>query len=137
MTTSPAPSARLTAEDVAAEPQVEALLRLKTRFAQAEAVGPKLRVFVPGATPQAARVQVEAQLEGLMVIEIQVAAPKLEDAFIALLQQRQLAGPDDARQTQVWLDGEPPKGDGIAIDRQSARALGVEAGQSVTHVARW
>lgn len=101
--------------ELVAEPQVEALLRLKTRFAQAEAVGPKLRVFVPGATPQAARAQVEAQLEGLMVSEIQVAAPKLEDAFIALLQQRQLAGPDDARQTQVWLDGEPPKGDGIAI----------------------
>ncbi|MDO9195737.1 ATP-binding cassette domain-containing protein, partial [Rhodoferax sp.] len=101
--------------ELVAEPQVEALLRLKTRFPQAEAVGPKLRVFVPGATPQAARVQVEAQLEGLMVSEIRVAAPKLEDAFIALLQQRQLAGPDDARQTQVWLDGEPPKGDGIAI----------------------
>ena len=101
--------------ELVAEPQVEALLRLKTRFPQAEAVGPKLRVFVPGATPQLARAQVEAQLEGLMVSEMQAVAPELEDAFIALLQQRQPAGQDDARQTQVWLDGDPPKGDGIAI----------------------
>lgn len=101
--------------ELVAEPQVEALLRLKTRFPQEEAVGPKLRVFVPGATPQLARAQVEAQLEGLMVSEMQAVAPELEDAFIALLQQRQPAGQDDARQTQVWLDGDPPKGDGIAI----------------------
>ena len=78
-------------------------------------MGPKLRVFVPGATPQLARAQVEAQLEGLMVSEMQAVAPELEDAFIALLQQRQPAGQDDAQQTQVWLDGDPPKGDGIAI----------------------
>lgn len=101
--------------ELVAEPQVEALLRLKTRFPQEEALGPKLRVFVPGATPQLARAQVEAQLEGLMVSEMQAVAPELEDAFIALLQQRQPAGQDDARQTQVWLDGDPPKGDGIAI----------------------
>lgn len=101
--------------ELVAEPQVEALLRLKTRFPQEEAVGPKLRVFVPGATPQLARAQVEAQLEGLMVSEMQAVAPELEDAFIALLQQRQPAGQDDAQQTQVWLDGDPPKGDGIAI----------------------
>ncbi len=101
--------------ELVAEPQVEALLRLKTRFPQTEAVGPKLRVFMPGATPQLARAQVEAQLEGLMVSEMQAVAPELEDAFIALLQQRQLAGQYDARQTQVWLDGDPPKGDGIAI----------------------
>ncbi|MBE0454705.1 MAG: ABC transporter ATP-binding protein [Roseovarius sp.] len=101
--------------ELVAEPQVEALLRLQTRFPQAEAVGPKLRVFVPGATPQAARAQVEVQLAGLMVSEMKAGAPELEDAFIALLQQRQLAGQDDARQTQVWLDGEPLKGDGIAI----------------------
>lgn len=98
-----------------AEPQVRALRQLQTLFPQAEAVGPGLRVFVPGAAPQAARAQVEAQLAGLQVGEMQAGAPELEDAFIALLQQRQLAGPDDARQTQVWLDGEPPKGDGIAI----------------------
>ncbi len=30
-----------------------------------------------------------------------------------------------------------PKGDGIAIDTACARALGVEQGQTVTHVARW
>ncbi len=30
-----------------------------------------------------------------------------------------------------------PKGDGIAIDTACARALGVEQGQAVTHVARW
>lgn len=98
-----------------AEPQVEALRRLQTLFPQAEAVGPGLRVFVPGAAPQAARAQVEAQLAGLQVGEMQAGAPELEDAFIALLQQRQPAGQDDARKSRLWLDGEPPKGDGIAI----------------------
>jgi ABC-2 type transport system ATP-binding protein len=101
--------------ELVAEPQVEALRQLQTLFPQAEAVGPGLRVFVPGATPQAARTQVAAQLASLQVSEMQAGAPELEDAFIALLQQRQLAGLDDARQTQVWLDGEPPKGDGSAI----------------------
>jgi ABC-type multidrug transport system ATPase subunit len=98
-----------------AEPQVEALRRLQTLFPQAEAVGPGLRVFVPGAAPQAARAQVEAQLAGLQVGAMQAGAPELEDAFIALLQQRQAAGQAGAQKSRLWLDGDPPKGDGIAI----------------------
>jgi ABC-2 type transport system ATP-binding protein len=98
-----------------AEPQVEALLRLKTLFPQAEAVGQKLRVFVPGTSPQAARAQVEAQLDGLRVSELRVDTPELEDAFIASLYQQQGAGPDDARPTQGWFEGDLPQGDGIAI----------------------
>ncbi len=100
---------------LAAEPQIQALRQLQTLFAQAEAVGPGLRVFVPGALPQAARAQVQAQLAGLQVGQMQTGAPELEDTFIALLQQRQAAGQDDARKSRLWLDGEPPKGDGIAI----------------------
>ncbi|WP_114973416.1 ATP-binding cassette domain-containing protein [Rhodoferax ferrireducens] len=98
-----------------AEPQVEALRQLQTLFPQAEAVGPGLRVFVPGAAPQAARVQIEAQLAGLQVGEMRAGAPELEDAFIALLQQRQAAGQAGAQKSRLWLDGDPPKGDGIAI----------------------
>ncbi len=100
---------------LAAEPQVEALRQLQTLFPQAEAVGPGLRVFVPGAPPQAARAQVQAQLAGLQVGQMQAGAPELEDAFIALLQQRQAAGQAGAQKSRLWLDGEPPKGDGIAI----------------------
>ncbi|MEJ6009285.1 arginine N-succinyltransferase [Novosphingobium aquae] len=48
-----------------------------------------------------------------------------------LLATGKLAG---FRTAYGWTE---PSGDGIAIDRQSARALGVEPGQSVTHVARW
>jgi ABC-2 type transport system ATP-binding protein len=101
--------------DLVAKPQIEALRQLQTLFPQAEAVGPGLRVFVPGATPQAAQAQIAAQLASLQVGEMQAGAPELEDAFIALLQQRQLAGQGDARQAPAWLDGDPPKDDGIAI----------------------
>jgi ABC-type multidrug transport system ATPase subunit len=101
--------------DLVAKPQIEALRQLQTLFPQAEAVGPGLRVFVPGATPQAAQAQIAAQLASLQVGEMQAGEPELEDAFIALLQQRQAAGQAGAQKSRLWLDGDPPKGDGIAI----------------------
>jgi ABC-2 type transport system ATP-binding protein len=98
-----------------AEPQVEALRQLQTLFPQAEAVGSGLRVFVPDVLPQTARSEVMAQLANVQVGEMQVGAPELEDAFIALLQQRQATGQAGAKKSRLWLDGDPPKGDGVAI----------------------
>ncbi|UCV23633.1 ATP-binding cassette domain-containing protein [Ferribacterium limneticum] len=101
--------------ELVAEPQVEALLRLKARFIQAEVVGRRLRVFVPDGEPETARAQVAAHLVGVQVRDIQTSSPDLEDAFIALLHKRQLTTSDGVPQTNIWHDGEPSKGDGVAI----------------------
>ena len=101
--------------EITAAAQIEALLRLKSSFAQVEAVGLKIRVFVPDATPQAARELIQSLLTGINIDQIQVEEPSLEDAFIALLHRRQLVGKEEESQVESWLDGEPPDGDGIAI----------------------
>ncbi|MGB5229901.1 MAG: ATP-binding cassette domain-containing protein [Desulfoprunum sp.] len=96
--------------------QVEALVRLEKRFTQVEAVGSKIKVFVPDVTPQAASAQIQELLIGMEIEQIQVEEPSFEDAFIALLQRRHLARKEeDSSVGKVWRDGEPPLGDGIAI----------------------
>ncbi|GAB4355340.1 MAG: ATP-binding cassette domain-containing protein [Immundisolibacter sp.] len=100
---------------VEAEPQIEALQRLKDRYPQVEAVGSVLRVFVDGASPETAQEQVAKSLADLTIEAIKVTDPELEDAFVALLRQRNLAGESPSRATVTSLD-DPPPGDGIAIE---------------------
>ncbi|HHH81869.1 MAG TPA: ABC transporter ATP-binding protein, partial [Chloroflexi bacterium] len=101
--------------EVEAEPQIEALQRLKNDFPQVEAVGPVLRVFVPGASPEAAQEQVAKSLSCLTIKAIHARDPELEDAFVALLRQRKLAGESAAKAAVMLLDDPPPR-DEIAIE---------------------
>ena len=82
--------------------QIEALERLKAKYPQVEAIGPVLRVFVDGVSSAAAREQVAAALDDLSVAAIQAVDSELEDAFVALLRQRKLAG-----QSAAWAAGTP------------------------------
>ena len=69
--------------------QIGAVARLRATFQQVESVGPLLRIFVPSGPPETARSQVAAALGSLPVTALRTAQPELEDAFVALLRQRQ------------------------------------------------
>jgi ABC-2 type transport system ATP-binding protein len=78
-----------------AEPQAEALPRLKARFPQTEAMGAWLRVFAEGLDATQARTAVDACLatSAPASTAIQVTGwfarePELEDVFVAMLRQR-------------------------------------------------
>lgn len=104
--------------ELAAAPQMEALARLRARFANAEAVGGSIRVFVPDGPAQAALAEVRTLLDGLAVEQATASAPNREDAFFALLQRQQ--GEDDEAPMMAGLKDDPPPGDGVAI---AARGL--------------
>ncbi len=112
--------------ELRAEPQVEALNRLLAEFPQTEAVGPKLRVFMPGASPQTAPGEVQARLDGLRVTDLRSVTPELEDAFIALLHQRRQAGGETAEPLPDWPANQAPQDEGVAI---AARELCRDFGQ--------
>ena len=71
-----------------AEPQAEALPRLKAQFAQTEAMGAWLRVFAEGLDAARARAAVDAALAGIPVGAWFAREPELEDVFVAMLRQR-------------------------------------------------
>ncbi len=75
---------------LSAEPQVEALERIKIHYPQAEAVGPRLRVFVDDQLPDVATHMVSDLLSGFAPKDLQSVEPELEDSFVALLRQRKL-----------------------------------------------
>jgi ABC-2 type transport system ATP-binding protein len=100
--------------ELAAAPQMEALGRLRARFANAEAVGGRIRVFVPDGQAQAALAEVRALLDGLAVEQATASAPSLEDAFFTLLQRQQ--GEDEEAPMMAGLKDDPPPGDGVAIE---------------------
>lgn len=103
--------------ELEAEPQVEALDRIKASLPQAEAVGPRLRVFVDDAAPDAAVDRVSGLLEGLALQGIRATTPELEDAFVALLRRQRLTEEEAAARNRAG-DGDPP-GDGVAIVAQN------------------
>jgi len=105
--------------EVEAEPQIEALQRLKKRYPQVEAVGPVLRVFVQGASPEAARKQVATALADLTIKAIHTTDPELEDVFVALLRQHKLVGESAAKATVTSLADPPASGDGVAIEAKN------------------
>jgi len=108
--------------EVTVEPQIEALHQLKAKYPQVEAVGPVLRAFVDGVSPEAARKQVAAALDDLSVATIQAVDPELEDAFVALLRQRKLAGQPAAGVAEV---AEAPLADPATNDEVAIEAHGL------------
>lgn len=100
--------------ELEAEPQVEALDRIQASLPQAEAVGPRLRVFVDDASPEAAVDRVAGLLEGLALRDLRATTPELEDAFVALLRRQRLAEEEAATKPRNG-DGDPPPGDDVAI----------------------
>jgi ABC-type multidrug transport system ATPase subunit len=101
---------------VQATPQIEALARLKTRYAQVEALGNTMRVFAGSADEAAAAKQVREALNGLDCGMMETAPPTLEDVFIALLRQRGLLKPSgEAQPKSPTADVKPVK----AVDMKS------------------
>jgi ABC-2 type transport system ATP-binding protein len=98
------------------EPQIEALDTIKPHYAQVEAVGPKLQIFVLEQSPQQAIDQISGLLAGLKVREIHAAEPGLEDAFIALLRQHKLAEEVTGSTVDSQLPDNSPHEDGTAIE---------------------
>lgn len=84
-----------------AEPQAEALPRLKAAFPQTEAMGAWLRVFAEGLDAPQAREAVDKALAGIPPIDWFAREPELEDVFVAMLRQRgaklESAFPADSR----------------------------------------
>lgn len=72
------------------ERQVEAVARLRTKYAQVEAQGTWVRAFVEARKPTEALGEVEALLPGFAIMERQTLEPELDDVFIALLQKKGL-----------------------------------------------
>ncbi|MGO8928642.1 MAG: ATP-binding cassette domain-containing protein [Limisphaerales bacterium] len=114
-----------------AEPQAEALTRLKARFAQVEALGPRLQVFVEGTERELGRRQVRETLAGLQVSELCATDPELEDVFIALLRNRGLAAVADSART------EPLKIPPGQRTPQGANGLAIEANGLVRDFGRF
>ena len=81
---------------VRAEPQPEALARLRQAFAQVETLGPALCVYADRVAPAAASDQVRRALEGISVGELHAGEPDMEDVFIAVLRHRGLALPAES-----------------------------------------
>lgn len=100
--------------ELAATPQMEALARLKTRFPSAEAMGGRIRVFVPDGQPQADLAQVRTLLDGLAIEQLVASSPSLEDAFIALLQRQREV--DEEQPMVAGLEDDPPPIDAVAIE---------------------
>ena len=114
-----------------AEPQAEALTRLKARFAQVEALGPRLQVLVEGTERELGRRQVRETLAGLQVSELCATDPELEDVFIALLRNRGLAAVADSART------EPLKIPPGQRTPQGANGLAIEANGLVRDFGRF
>ena len=95
-----------------AERQAEALARLRTAFAQVQALGAWLHVFAPDRDAAVAESAIRAALEGNPVSELFVAEPELEDVFIASLRRD---GSRPALAPAVAQD-RPPAPAGAAIE---------------------
>lgn len=74
--------------------QVEALRLLKGKFAQVQALGQDLRIFVERKSEDEAVKEVKALLSGLETSDMKSSEPELEDVFVALLRQKQLVKGD-------------------------------------------
>ena len=102
--------------ELSAEPQVEALGRIKIHYPQAEAVGPRLRVFVDDQLPDVAIHTVSDLLSGLALKELQAVEPELEDSFVALLRQRKLIEQESVSSHLAGLGNGSSSDETIAIE---------------------
>ncbi|MBI1735369.1 MAG: ABC transporter ATP-binding protein [Candidatus Rokubacteria bacterium] len=76
-----------------AEPQVEALRRLRATYAHVEGHGAAVRVLVPGE-PGAAAPSVRRVLSGLAIGELSEREPELEDVFVWLMREARPRAPE-------------------------------------------
>lgn len=72
---------------LSAEPQIEALKQLKTRYPQIETISSRIRVFVDNKTSTEASTAISDMLTGIEIKSIQAYDAYLEDAFINLLRK--------------------------------------------------
>ncbi len=98
-----------------AERQAEALARLRTGFAQVQALGAWIHVFAQDRNAAAAEAEIRAALADIPVHELFCAEPELEDVFIASLRQQHVAPALDAAARQAPVPARPPAPDGAAI----------------------
>jgi len=77
--------------ELRAEPQPEVVKKLKTQYPQLEVIGSRIRIFVDNVPLDEALKIVSEQLAGIEITMIQAFEAELEDAFIALLRQGNLA----------------------------------------------
>ena len=68
-----------------ATPQLEALARLRTTYAQVETLGPRLHVFTGETDPAAALRELTAALRDITPERMECDDPDLEDVFVSLL----------------------------------------------------
>ncbi len=119
--------------ELAAEPQIEALKRLKTRYPQIDATGSGIRIFVDNSSSNEAVTAVSNLLTGLEIKTIQAFDAELEDAFIALLRQDPLVDQALKDDTIPRFDKPLPNNKSIAIEaRQLTRDFG--SFRSVDHI---
>ena len=105
-----------------AAPQLEALSRLKRRYGQVEALGPKLHVFTEETDAGAALRSLEASLGDITPHAARTDDPELEDAFVSLLLRRQV--PSSPLPSPSEREGRAGAGaavvhDGLAIEAHS------------------
>jgi len=98
-------------------PQLEAVARLKRRYAQVESLGPSLHVFTPERDVDAAVGEIREVLRGLPVDHLHTDEPELEDVVVALLLKEQdgQAGPSE-QSGQAAGSGNMPQFDGPAVE---------------------
>jgi len=118
--------------ELVAEPQIQALDRLKAHFPQLEAIGARIRVFVDQQAPEDAPQTVSRLLGNIRINSINASEAELEDSFIALLRRRRLAEPHH-NNVIPSLDRLPSDKLGIAIE---ARRLTCDFGpfRAVDHI---
>ena len=112
---------------VRVEPQSEALAKLQARFAQVEAVGRRLHVFVETADDRAAAESVRTALGALAPNELVTGEPDLEDVFIALLRREHL-GAGESAVAAAPSSSSAVRDDGNAVPAIEARSLSRDFG---------
>jgi ABC-2 type transport system ATP-binding protein len=110
-----------------AEPQIEAMSRLKSRFA-VQAVGGKLEVFAEGLSVDEAKDEVTRHLDGLRIADLHAAEAELEDVVLALLRREQPAGAGGKASIEFAArDGSghsPPDGDAVIHAHELTKQFG-------------
>jgi hypothetical protein len=102
--------------ELTAELQIKALQQLKAHFPQIEAIGARIRIFVDNTSSNEGEKAVSDLLNGVEIKTIQAFDAELEDAFIALLRLRPLAGQAIKDDTVPRFDKTLPDDKSIAIE---------------------
>ncbi len=114
-----------------ATPQWEAVVRLKPRYTQIEALGSKLHVFTEETDPAQGVKDIESHLADIKVEQVRVDEPELEDVFVALLLRQ---GANEDRSDIATTAATRAIHDGLAIEaRELVRDFGTF--RAVDHVS--